>query len=145
MLNASKETLYHAIFLAQHLRRGDLKDVLVYILSELRLPNHLIGYYYVHSGILIFCKDPVRTLLAGIYQAINESIDPAVSYHQMESAMRNVIDKAYDNCDPQVWNFYFLPKKNRRAKRPSNLEFITEIARFMELWQGCCKEASYEL
>ncbi len=145
MSNASKETLYHAIFLAQHLSRGDLKDGLVYILLELRMPPHLIGYHYVKYGTLFFYKDPVHTLLNGIYQVIIEKLNHDANCEQVESAMRSAINQAYDNCDPEVWGYYFQAKRNRKLKRPANLEFITHIAAFLELWQACCKEVSYEM
>jgi len=84
-------------------------------------------------------------LLQGIYQTVIEKVNPSASYEQIEQSMRSVIGQSYKNCDPQVWRIYFRPKGMRKAKRPSNYEFISEIANFMELWQACCKEVSYEI
>lgn len=140
MPNAKEETLYHALFLAQHLSKGDLKDGLVYILYELEMPSHNIGYHYVRNAILLFYQDPVRTLLQGIYQTVIEKVNPAASYEQLEQSMRSVIGQAHKDCEPQIWRIYFQQKR----KRPSNFEFISGISNFMELWQACCKEVSYE-
>ena len=145
MPNAKEETLYHALFLAQHLSKADVKDGLVYILYELEMPSHKLGYHYVKNAILMFYHDPVHTLLQGIYQAVIEKVNPGASYDQLEQNMRSVIDHSYQNCEPQVWNIYFAPKRNQKLRRPSNQEFISEIANFMELWQACCKEVSYEI
>lgn len=139
---STNDTLYHAVFLAQHFSRSDLQSGLVYILLELQMPSHTIGYHYVQTAILLFYQDPVHTLLTGVYQMVGQTLDPSATYKQIDQAIRFVIDQAYTNCDPQVWSYYFQPK--RPPKRPSNYEFIARIACFMKLWQACCKEASYE-
>lgn len=144
MSNMKQETLYHALFLARHLGGADLQDGLVYILYELDMPAHNIGYHYIRNAILLFYRDPVHMLLQGIYQTVIEKVNPVASYDQIEQSMRKVIGLAYKNRDPQVWNLYFHSTGIRPSKRPSNLEFISNISSFMELWQACCKEVSYE-
>jgi two-component system response regulator (stage 0 sporulation protein A) len=144
MSNTKQETLYHALFLARHLSGADLQDGLVYILYELDMPAHNIGYHYIRNAILLFYRDPVHMLLQGIYQTVIEKVKPVASYDQIEQSMRKVIGLAYKNRDPQVWNLYFHSTGIRPSKRPSNLEFISNISSFMELWQACCKEVSYE-
>lgn len=140
MPNANEETLYHALFLAQHLSKGDLKDGLTYILYEIDMPSHNIGYHYVKNAILMFYRDPVHMLLQGIYQAVIEQVNPSASYEQLEQSMRSVIRQAHKDCEPQIWRVYF----QRKTKRPSNFEFISGISNFIELWQACIKEVSYE-
>ena len=54
MPNPKEETLYHALFLAQHLSGADLQDGLVYVLYELDMPAHNIGYHYIRNAILLF-------------------------------------------------------------------------------------------
>ena len=142
---ASKETLYHAIFLAQHLNKCDLQDGLVYVLLELQMPAHNIGYYYVKMAILLFYQDPVHSLLTGIYQMVGQTVDPSATYQQVDQAMRFVIKQAYNHCDPQIWEYYFQSAKSHSSKRPSNYEFIAQITSFLKLWQACCKEVSYEI
>lgn len=144
MSNTKQKTLYHALFLARHLSGADLQDGLVYILYELDMPAHNIGYHYIRNAILLFYRDPVHMLLQGIYQTVIEKVNPVASYDQIEQSMRKVIGLAYKNRDPQVWNLYFHSTGIRPSKRPSNLEFISNISSFMELWQACCKEVSYE-
>ena len=145
MPTAKRNTLYHALFLAQHLSKCDIQDGLVYILLELRVPCHCLGYHYVRMAILLFYQDPVHTLLTGITQSVMEQFSSALSYGQVEQAMRSVIDQAYKNCDPQLWGYYFHTYGKRKSGRPTNSEFVTQIANFMELWQACCKEVSYEI
>ena len=143
MANAKQEALYHALFLARHLSGADLQDGLIYILYELDMPAHNIGYHYVRNAILLFYRDPVNMLLRGIYQTVIEKVNPAANYQQIEQSMRAVIDLTYQNRDPQIWRLYFHSNGKRSAKRPSNHVFISQIASFMELWQACCKEVSY--
>ena len=144
MSNMKQETLYHALLLARHLGGADMQDGLVYILYELDMPAHNIGYHYIRNAILLFYRDPVHMLLQGIYQTVIEKVNPVASYDQSEQSMRKVIGLAYTSRDPQVWNLYFHSTGIRPSKRPSNLEFISNISSFMELWQACCKEVSYE-
>ena len=144
MANAKEETLYHALFLARHLSNADLKDGLVYILYELDMPSHTIGYHYIRNAILLFYRDPVHMLLRGIYQTVIETVNPSANYDQVEQSMRTVIAQAFRNRNPQIWKLYFHPSGTRSVKRPSNFEFISHISSFMELWQACCKEVSYE-
>ena len=145
MSNKTEETLYHAIFLARHLSKGDLQDGLVYILLDLQMPSHIIGYHYIKNAILLFYSNPVHMLLNGIYQVIIDKVNPSANYEQIEQAMRSVIGQSYKNCDPKIWKIYLQQNGKRKPKRPSNYEFISQIANFMELWQACCKEASYEI
>lgn len=138
MPNTKEETLYHALFLARHLSGADLQDGLVYILYELDMPSHHLGYHYIRNAILLFYREPIQMLLQGIYQTIIDKVYPTASYEQVEHSMRSVIGQTYKNRDPQIWKLYFQPK------RPSNYEFISHISSFMELWQACCKEVCYE-
>lgn len=139
MRTVKDDTLLHAMFLARHLGRCDLREGLVYILLELQLPAHNIGYHYVTTAILLFYRNPVRMLMSGIYQEVARSLETSATYQQMEKAIRTAIKQAYESCDPAVWSRYF-----RLAGRPSNYEFISQIANFLQLWQACCKEVSYE-
>lgn len=145
MSNRKEETLYHAMFLAQHLNKCDLNDGLVYILFELAMKSNHIGYHYTRSAILQFFKNPVHMLLTGIYQQVIETVDPTASYDGMEKSICRAITQSHRDCDPEVWSLYFPKNTKLKAKRPSNYEFISQIATFMELWQACCKEASYEI
>jgi len=144
MSNRSQETLYHALFMAQHFSKCDLLDGLVYILLELQMPQHRIGYFYVRTAIMLFYKDPVHMLTTGIYQVVGERLNPNADYGNMENAMREVIGKAYAECDPKTWSYYFRERRKGK-KSPANLEFVSQVSAFMELWQACCKEVSYEI
>lgn len=144
MTSTIEDTLLHAMFLARHLSKCDLRYGVVAILLELGLPAHRIGYQYIKEAILLFYEEPAHLLMNGIYQAVGERIDPTAGEKQIEQAMRSVIDQAWRNRDSQVWKLYFPQDERGRIKRPSNSEFVSRIACFLELWQGCCKEVSYE-
>lgn len=145
MSNRKEETLYHAMFLAQHLNKCDLKDGLVYILFELDMDSQMLGYHYVRKAILLFYNNPVHMLLNGIYQKIMETDDPAASSSHVEKNIRDAVGQSYRDCDPEIWGYYFPKKAKEKPKKPSNYKFISQISTFMELWQTCCKEASYEI
>ena len=55
-----------------------------------------------------------------------------------------MIHDAWENRDEAVWRCYFPSNQEGFVEKPSNGEFISRVARFLELWQGCCKGVNYE-
>ena len=145
MTNRTQETLYHALAMAQLLSKCDLQEGLVYILLELEMESYQIGYHYVKNAILLFYRNPVHMVMTGIYQVLIEQFGSCVTYKQIEQAMRAAIGQAHRDCDLQTWGYYFRNNGDRKGKRPKNYVFVSHVAAFLELWQACCKEVSYEI
>ena len=139
-----EDTLLHAMFYARHLSRCEPRHCLGAILMELDLPAHRVGFQYIKEAILIFYEDPIGVHMKGIYQAVGQRMDPPIEDTQIEQDMRDVIRQAWKHSDDSVWKLYFPQDPAGRIKRPSNSEFVSRIACFLDLWQGCCKEVSYE-
>lgn len=55
-----------------------------------------------------------------------------------------MIGEAWQNRNTKVWGYYFPQYSGKKMSKPTNMEFISEIARFLELWRGCCEEVEYE-
>lgn len=144
MGRAIGNTLEHALFLSRHLRKCNTKCVAVAILLELGIPAKRIGFEYLILAILGFYDDPIQSVTKELYPSIADICGPGVEAKQVESAIRAVIAEAWRNRNMKVWGYYFPHYVERKMKKPSNTEFISEIARFLELWHGCCEEVMYE-
>lgn len=137
-------TLQHAMFFTRHLRRCDTKCVTVAILLELGIPAKRIGFDYLMYAILCFNDDPAQAITKELYPRIAGAYGPGVDAKQVEAAIRAVIAEAWGNRNSKVWGYYFPHYAGRKMERPSNMEFISGIARFLDLWHGCCEEVMYE-
>lgn len=137
-------TLEHALFLARHLHRCGLQYAAIAILLELGIPTHRDGFDYLKNSIVLFCADPTQVLSKGIYLEIGQMYSTNPDHQQIENAIRSAIDAAWRNRNEKVWRIYFLPGPDGKLRKPTALEFISRIGYFLELWEGCCKEVSYE-
>ena len=144
MVRAIGNTLQHALFFSRHLRKCNTKCVTVAILLEMGIPAKRIGFEYLTQAIVRFYDDPAQAITKELYPGVADACGSGADAKQVESAIRAVIAEAWDNRNPKVWGCYFPHYVGRQMERPSNMEFISEIARFLELWQGCCEEVMYE-
>ncbi len=142
MTRKIERTLKHAHFLARHIH-GDLSSVVVAILIELDIPTNRDGFEYLKRAIISVHENPTWSLLKEIYADIAQAhgIDDIKTIDQ---AIMSAIELGWKARDEEVWACIFPSARFGWNKRPSNSEFITMIARFTELWEGCCKEANYE-
>lgn len=143
MSRAIGNTLQHAMFLSRHLRHCDAKCITVAILLELGIPARRIGFDYLMEAILRFYEDPTQAITKELYPGIADISGPGVDAKQVESAIRAVISEAWDRRTLKVWGCYFPHYAGKKMEKPSNMEFISGIARFLELWHGCCEEVVY--
>lgn len=144
MAGTIEGTLKHALFLSRHINQCDPQYVAVVVLLELGVSPKRSGFDHLKNAIMLRFRYPTQILTKDIYPAVGGAYDPKVSVFQVEQTIRSAITKAWENRDDRVWGYYFPPDRNGRIKKPSNAEFISIIARFIELWEGCCKEVSHE-
>lgn len=137
------ETLRYVQFLARRFDKRDVKAVTLIILYDLNIMPSNDGFEYLRRAIEMQHARSVRTVTKGIYPLIASIYDTNDSWKAVEQAIRRAIKTAWNERDEEVWNLFFLPRKGRKPKCPSNKEFIARIACVIELWQSC-KEADYE-
>lgn len=144
MVSTIEGTLKHALFLARHLNKSELQCATVAVLLELGISTKRMGFDYLKKGIVLFCEDPSQMITKEIYPAIGNQYTPEVDTESIEQTIRSAITDAWRTRDEKVWRYFFPTDENGRVSKPSNAEFISRIGRFLELWQGCCKEVAYE-
>ena len=126
----------HMEFLASLYGKDKVRYVVVIILLELGIPTNYDGFDYLIQAIIIYHTDPSQMIVKGLYPAVAKASKKAVDGPHVESAIRAAIKAAWKHHDDIAWRWYF----SGTSRRPSNTEFVSKIARVLELWEGCCEE-----
>jgi len=135
--------LKHAKCLAREMNRCSKRYIIHIALKELGVPSSQDGFPLAKSTILMLCENPYCRLRGGAYYAAGIMADPPMDDSQVDQAIRRAIKIAWNDRNEYVWQCYFLEGRPGRLECPSNRDFLTAVADFVELWQGCCEEVSY--
>lgn len=127
------KTMEHISFLARHFKRSETKYVVLILLLELDIPTKYDGFEFLEKAICLYSDDPGDVIVNGLYTCVARLYHGKIAAQQIEQSIRSAIREAWSHRDPQLWAFYFSQEK------PSNAEFITRVARLVELWKGCCE------
>ena len=63
-----------------------------------------------------------------------------VSRKQVDQAIRNAIEAAWEDRNRSKWDYFFPESELGEDTKPTNKDFIAEIACVMELWRKCRRE-----
>ena len=140
---AIQETLVHVLFLAQHLNNCDPQCVIITALLELGIPTKRSGFDLLKKAIMISFRRPDLTIHE-IFDEIGQSYESELTFEQIDQAIRSAISDAWKYREDRIWECYFPQVMAKGIRKPSNAEFITQLARLVELWAGCRKEPVYE-
>lgn len=144
MESANDPIFARAQFLADSLSRHKIYSVTLIILYDLRIPLNCYGFGYLKEAIPIALQNPSQIVASEIYAAVGEKYSPKVDSQNMDAAIRDTIRKAWRSRIDDRWRMYLPDYLLERRKPPSNLEFISSIVYFLEMWQDCYeKEADY--
>jgi len=115
----------------------------VLILFDLDILPSNEGFEYLRKAIEIGLANSNIAITKELYSTVSQIYDGVGVWASVEQAIRRAIQTAWKNRDEEIWNIFFPPRRGKKAKCPSNKEFITRITCIIELWQSC-KEADYE-
>lgn len=96
------------------------------VLLHMRFAPKLGGYSYLIDAIPLYAKDPSQAITKELYVTVGQRHGKAGPL--VERAIRNAIDKAWQQGDPAVWRQYFPCGPDGTVPRPSNGSFITRMA-----------------
>lgn len=125
--------------LARHLHGCDPAYIAVILLMELGVSTKYDGFEYLKCAIVMRFENPRLCIAKEVYPAVSRQTAEYVSENQVERSIRNAIRAAFKYRDEEAWAHYFPTSCNGKVARPSNAEFITRLARVLELWKGCCQ------
>lgn len=138
MVHTVNETLRYVISLADDVDKGDVPAAILAVLIELGFHSYTDGFVYLRSAILIKFQNP-GLRITSVYQEIMEVNTDASSHGVVDQAILTAITRAWNERDAEVWEYFFSERQMGKRRKPSNKEFISQIACFMELWDSHCK------
>ena len=98
------------------------------ILLDLGIPDHLLGFGYLQTAIMLCLLDPaaVHGITTFLYPAVARCHDTRPQL--VERTMRHAIECGWVRCDLQMQEKYFGGKVDPRRCKPTNSEFIARVA-----------------
>jgi len=124
---------------AKSMRYCNTACVVLEILFELGVPTSLEGFAYVKEAVYLRYINPYWTVTNNIYPAISSQQGGTLSNDQIDTAIRGAISEAWENADITVWKLFFPTILKKKMKKPTNKEFIYELAYIVEMWRGCAE------
>lgn len=112
--------------------KEDLNAQAAVLLHSLNFPPHLDGYQQLCVGIPLFATNPGMRLTKELYPMIAEQFQ-LPDARTVEHSIRKAIASAWLRKDRSVWSKYFAMDEQGDIPCPSNKEFISHIAQFIEL------------
>ena len=106
----------------------DTKCVIDRALSDLGVPDHLLGYAYLQAAISIVVQQPDAAY------AITGCVYPGVAMRYgttaqlVERAIRHAVESGWSRCNSQMRERYFGGKIRPGRQKPTNAEFIARLA-----------------
>lgn len=108
----------------------DMRAYLSELLLTFPMPSHLLGYQLLRECILLKVRHPDMSATKELYPTAAALCGRKGC--NVERNIRTVLDKAWANPNPQVWQKYFPPSE----KRPDSMAFISRIADDLRLKQS---------
>ena len=93
------------------------------MLQLLGVSPKLNGYTYLMAAIPLLASAPDQMITKELYPAVAECCSTAPSH--VERSIRNAIDKARNQADPEIWQRFF---PGEGVQKPSNSQFILRLA-----------------
>ena len=115
-----------ALLRADSLPRPEPRSVVTNILKSLGIPTKLRGYSYLREAILEMLNRPGQSVTKELYPKVGKLCD--ANAVQVERSIRSAIEKAWARRDEASWRQYGLTGRAEGALRPTNSEFIIQIA-----------------
>lgn len=109
------------------------------LLQSLGIGSHLEGYTALRFGLPLFAADPRQTLSKELYPAISAKMG-GIDCRALEHSIRTCIRTAWQRQDPHIWGKYFPADKRGRIPCPTNLKFISQLARQLRLPSSLSEE-----
>lgn len=109
----------------------DPKVQVAKMLHALSVPTKLNGYTYLKQAIWEMARSPGMPLVKELYPAVAAVF--GCECHQVERSIRTAIAAAWENQDEEVWRRYLKTESSHPLRRPTNSEFIIQLAEQVRL------------
>ena len=97
-------------------------------LSDLGIPDHLLGYGYLQTAIVLALEDSemIHNVTCCLYPSVARRHDTRPQL--VERSIRHAIECGWTRCDLRMQERYFGGKVDPDRCKPTNTEFIARIA-----------------
>lgn len=105
-------------------------------LHEVGVPAHVKGYRYLREAILMVMEEPelIHAVTKVLYPTIARRYGTTMS--RVERACRHAVSLAWERGDPKVLRHRFGSTMSPVKGRPTNSEFISTMAEYLDLQYG---------
>ena len=109
-------------------RKTDTKSAVNRALSDLGIPDHLLGYAYLQCAIALVVESPdaAYCVTGFVYPGVAARYGTTAAL--VERAIRHAVESGWNRCDSAMRELYFGSKIKPGRQRPTNAEFIARIA-----------------
>lgn len=114
----------------------DLRVLVSGVLRDMGMSTAILGYQYCRAAICMAVEDPsiLEQLVKGLYPEVARKFGSTGS--RVERAIRHAIEMVFDRGDPEYLQKYFGWTVSQRRGKPTNGEFISQIADQIRLSRG---------
>lgn len=108
-------------------------------LTNLGVPANLKGYEYLKFGLSKVLEDPtlIQRMTRELYPVIAKEYGTTSS--RVERAIRHAVEVMFDRVDPELLKEYFGNTISLRKDRPTNSEFLAQVAEYIRIELGAYK------
>ena len=108
--------------------RDDMGSRIDRVLSDLGVPDHLLGYRYLQDAIARAAEEPelIHGLTGSLYPCVARRYGTTAQL--VERAIRHAVESGWSRCDESMRELYFGGKIRPGRQKPTNAEFIARIA-----------------
>lgn len=138
------EALNHISVISRHLLYCDPELVLLAVFMDMGCTSGRVGMDPLINAVVMRHNHPALMLTKEIYPEVGRMIGPGVNRRAVESAITHLLDSAWENRDETIWRYYFPLHMDGAVKRPTNGEFISQMANFLSLWESCKEDTFHD-
>lgn len=96
------------------------------MLLSLSLSTKHAGFRFLEDAVVLYEQNSAQSVTKILYPEIGKRYN--CSGYAVERAIRNAIQKGWENRDERAWRMYFNQYKNGQLVRPTNTVFIGTLA-----------------
>lgn len=102
------------------------------MLRDLGIPDHLRGYAYLQTAIILVVHSPqmIYNAMTVLYPLV--AAEHRVDVASVERAMRSAIEAGWDRCGEKMRQKYFGNQTDPERCKPTNTHFIARLARLLQ-------------
>ena len=132
-MNGVDDLIEHLDLLARNFSDYDEAYIVKIFLLEAGIDTRGYGFDYIYEAVILWYSKAMRCVSKEIYPTVAEKYHPYATIKQVEKTISRAIERAWTDRD-EMWETFFP-----EAQRPANTEFISRMAKVLEIWVDRCE------